>query len=213
MQNAKAVLPAPEVLSYDTLLAEASKKSGKYEWLGSADLLAQALENLDPTKGALETGRITELLAKARFNAAFQSKSRDEFRQKMQLAEAAYRRACAAYETAGSGALATVSRARGLFASFWLEGKTVDKSILLECLELSEEAARVFERNGETQHLAETHKDVLTYLLQQFWLCSEWKELNGTLEKGIKQGEKAIAEFSALHQDESLLESLNQTVE
>jgi hypothetical protein len=209
----RVALSAPEVLSFDTLLAEASKRSHNFEWVGAADLLAEALEKLDPTKRALETGRISELLAKAHFNAAFQSKRRDEFRQKMQLAEAAYWRACAAYETAGSGALATVSRARGLFASFWLEGKTVDKSILLKCLELSEEAAGIFERNGETQHLAETHKDVLTYLLQQFWLCSEWKELNGTLEKGIEQGKKAIAEFSALHQDENLLESLNQTVE
>ncbi len=197
----------------EALLAQAAGKSNQYDWAEASRLYQQILDKPDTTHGPVERAGITELLANARFKHAFQAEDREEFKRRMKLAEASYQSANALYEKAGQDGLQKRAMARGLFATFWLKDTAVDRrNIMGSMTSLAEEAAETLEQQGDTGGLAETHKDLLTYLFETWYLHEERKTLLAHFERALQIGEKAIAEFQALGEDEGLLDSLYETL-
>ena len=89
--------------------------------MAAAELYKQALQKLGPDHDPRERARVTELLAKSYFKAAFQSQTHEEFVQRMRLAESTYTRLADLYEKSGSDGKAKSSMARSLFTKFWLK--------------------------------------------------------------------------------------------
>ena len=194
-------------------MVEASEKASRYEWTAAANLYKQALDKLEPDSGFLETANVAELLGESRYRAAFQSAGREEFKQKMRLAEEADEKAATLYEKLGSDALSKMLRARAVFASLWIEDKPSDRRGLIQkCIEVSDEAVKSLEVQGDKRRLAEAHKDLLTYLSESLPLANERSLIKERFERAIETVEKAIAEFEPLAQAEALVETLNMAI-
>ncbi len=206
------ILPASEDQVLQKLLAEAAEKASRYEWIPAAEFYEKALDALGPKRDPVETARITELLAKSYFKAAFQSETREEFKKTIGLAKVEYQRLSIFYEEAGSEALSKLSKGRVLFAEYWLTEEPSDRKRLTEeATSLAEEAAGIFEGQENNRGLADAHKEVLTYLTEAYRFAPDWRTLRVLYEKAMRSSEKAIHEFEALGEDEALLECLNGT--
>ncbi len=191
------------------MLAKAGEETAKYEWMRAAQLYQIALDGIEP----LETARVTELLARSYFKAAFQAESREEFKQRMQLAEAAYEKVAGFCERAVSEGSSKRLKARALFARFWIKDNPSDRRQLIEMsISLADEGARVFENQGDKRELADAHGDLLAYFLEAHRFAQDWKGLMEYFERAKQIGQKAIAELEALGEDEGLLESLYTTI-
>ncbi len=198
----------------DDLLARAASVIANYGWMRAAELYEQALAGLGPEQESLKTALITELLARAYYKGAFQAESRDEFKRRMQLSEASDGRASTIYEREGDEATARLVKARGLFAGSWTKDEYKDRgSIINESLSLADEAARLFEVRGDKRRLAESRRDLLTYLLQATSYTLEAKIVKEQYEKGLGIAPKAIEGFENLDDQDALLECLNDVVQ
>ncbi len=204
-----ATLSASDHPSLEEMLAVAAEKTGKYEWMDGAALYQKARGSAQAKSNDLEAARLTELLARCYFKGAFQSRTREEFKRKMQLAEAAYESAFALYEGRGSEALAKRTEARGLFANFWFKEDPAERrEIIRRCIALADEAREDLKRRNDASDLAETHKDLLDYFQEEYFLVQERTSLKELFERANRICDDAIDEFERLGDDEGLLESL-----
>ena len=207
------ILPESDHPSLQEMLAEAAERSGKYEWMAAAELYQLALEGLDPGHDPLETARVTGLLAKSYFKGAFQAETREAFKRRMLLAEASYQKVAGLYQNAGSEAPSKMSRARALFASFWLKEEPEERRGIIErCNTLGAEAARLLERQADRRKQAEANNDLLAYMVEAQHFVREGQQLKEIFDKVLETGERAVGEFESLGEDEGLLESLNKTL-
>ncbi len=203
-----AVLPDSAGRPVDSVLVEASEKAGKYEWTAAADLYKQALDRLEPDSDLPEMANVAELLGKSRYRAAFQSADREEFKQKMRLAQEADEKAAALYEKLGSDPFSKMLRARAVFASFWIADEPLERRGLIQkCIELADEAVKSLEVRGDSIRLAEARKDLLTYLSESLDLANDRPLFEERFERAIETSEKAVAEFEPLAQQEVLVET------
>ncbi len=181
--------------------------------MAGAELYKKALLSLDADRDPSETARLTELLARSYFKGAFQSERREEFKRRMQLAEATYDRARTLYEEQGSEALAKRSKARGLFATFWLREDPGERAGITEkCITFADDSARILEGQADRNRLAEVHNDLLTYLVEAHHFVRHGERLKEIFDRVLKTGESARDEFEILGEDEALIESLNKTL-
>ncbi len=181
--------------------------------MAGAELYKKALLSLDADRDPSETARLTELLARSYFKGAFQSKSREEFKQRMHEAEAFYEKAVALYQRAGLEGLSKRSKGRGLFATFWAKDDANERrSVIARAISVGEESAQLLGDQRNRPELAETYRDLLTFLFEALRLSEELKAVQERFERAIKIGEKAIGEFGVLGDEEGLLECLDMTV-
>ena len=194
------------------MLSEASDKSKKYEWMAAATLYQKAIDTSSPEKSSAEVGRLLEQLAKCYFKGAFQSESRQEFKQKMAQSARVYENAQDVYKTTRSESMAHGSQARAIFSKFWIEDDAEPRRILIqEAISLMEKSAESSIREGDSRRVAEAHRDLLNYLGEALELCLDWKNAKDYFDKAIGIGEKAIKEFQQLD-DEALVECLYKTL-
>ena len=185
----------------------------RYEWDQAAKIYRQIMETFGPGHDAAETAKITELLAKSHFKAAFQSQTREEFKHQMRLAETDYEKSSASYEAASSHGHSKRTEARAMFANLWVQDDATNReNSLAKCIALVDEACRIFERKGDTRGIAEASRDQLNYLWEYMFLASEWKLLRQRFQELARSGDRAINGFKALKDDEGLLESLFWTL-
>ncbi len=195
-------------------MAEAGEKAKKYEWMSAAGSYKQALEE-QPHNGTIDNTSLIKLLASSYFKGAFQARNREEFKQRMQLAESSYERARVLYETAGSEALSKRSKARSLFADYWMKDKAEERrSLMANILSLTDEFVPVLERQGNTELCAETHKDLLTFLVEASFLAltTDGKGGKELFERTQQLGEKVADEFALLDNQAGRLEALCLTL-
>ncbi len=202
--------------STEALLALAAGKSGEYDWGEASSLYQQILDKPETRHNPVETARLTELLARARFKHAFQAEDREEFKQRMQLAEFSYERARVLYQTAGSEALSKRAKARSLFTLYWMKDKAEERrSLIADVLSLTDEFVPILERQGDKELCAETHKDLLTFLVEAFRLGRSSKELESAkesakelFERTQQLGGTVADEFTLLDNQAGRLEAL-----
>ncbi len=194
-------------------MAQAGERSKKYDWAGAADCYKQAIENLAPDANPLERGHHIELLAISLFKNAFQAGDRDEFKNRMRLAEESYKKALALYEKASSEALSKLYQARRLFAAFWTSEDDAEKSNLLrESISLAQQAAKIFETQRDKRTLTEAYRDLLAYSLKLCELTLDSKVVKEQLEIAWPITERNINESDDLVDRETLVECLVQAV-
>ena len=207
-------LPSLSDSSLGETRVHASEKEGKYEWMAAADIYQRALDKLESTEPAFEIAQIMEGAAKSYFKGAFQAENREEFKRRIQLAHSSHEKAQVLFEKAGLLGLSKTSTARGLFSTFWLaDDPRKKKEVVGRCIELADEAAQKFSREGDRRDLAETHRDLLTYIAEAMNLINESGPLKDLLERGVRTGEAAVSEFEALGENEGLLDSVYTTLE
>ncbi len=191
------------------MLAKAAEETAKYEWMKAAQLYQSALDRIEP----LETARVTELLARCYFKAAFQSETREEFKQRMQLAEAAHEKVVALYQRAGLEGLSRRAKARELFSTFWAEDDAKERrNIIAKAISLGEESAQLLGDQRNRRELAETYRDLLTFLFEALGLSEELMARQERFERALEIGEKAMSEFGVLRDEEGLLDCLDMTL-
>ncbi len=190
----------------------AELRAGAYDWMAAADLYKQGLDRLaDGDDG--ERGRVAELLARSYFKAAFQAENREEFKRRMNLAQAAQEWATGFYQKAGLEGERTRSSGRGVFDAYWLADSLEErKGILKTAIDLVEEATKVLENSGDKRRLADAHLDLLNYLLEAHFLIVEYDKKRKHFEKEVEIGKRAIGEFEAVGNIEGLFESLRMTL-
>lgn len=195
--------------SLENALAEAAEKSKIYDWVAAASSYKQALETLEQGNRD-ETGRVTELLATAYFKGAFQARTREEFKRRMELAESFYATASKILQRSNLEGASKKVQARGLFASFWRSDNAEERrEIIGRSISLAENAAQKFESLKNIRALAETHRDILEYTLEANHLAKDLEHLKRMFETTVVIGDRAIEEFEELGDLEGLSESLN----
>ena len=193
------------------MLAEANDRAAKYEWVAAAKIYDQVLEGF----GVYDAnyGRIAELLARSCFKAAFQSENREQFKERMQLAESSFQRAQESYERRNDEPLQKLSLSGKLFATFWLLERAGERREVLErCITLSEDATRILESRHDNRMLAEAHGDLLKYLSEILILSPNSKIRNVGIAKAVEVGRKLVNIYPDLPQNEELLESFRVLV-
>ena len=191
-------------------LTKALEMEKGYEWNQAAEIYRQILEKLGPRNDFAEAVKITDLLARSYFKAAFQSETRQEFKKTMGLAEQVYEKLARLYEKSGLSAAARLSNARVSIAKYWLtEDASERKKLAEESVTQAEEAAATSEKQGDKKFLAEAHKDVLNYVVELYRFVPDWTTLRELYDKALQNGEKAIREFEELGETEASIECLN----
>lgn len=191
-------------------LARAAELSNKYDWIASARKYDEVLDTLSSDNDFQETGRIGELAGRAYFKAAFQSETRDEFKRRMRLSQNSYEKAKQSYKTPKVEGLSARAEAKSLFASFWLEDDAKNRREIIErCISLADRAAEFFQDHVDIGSLANTHRELLDYLVEARFLARDSQELERYFERVVQISDKAILEFEQTGDDEGLLETLH----
>ncbi len=196
----------------DVRLEAAVADTKRYEWASAAERYQEVL--WDPSKYDIESlSRYTELLANCHFRAAFQSKRRESFRQKMELAKASYERVTSLYESTSSVGLAKMAKARALFADFWLSEESGGRRTLVEkCIELAQEAAASSKNQGNVKELAEAHLSLLEYYLESLHLLVDGRLLAERFKQAVQLGRDTVPEWESIDGGEKLVEALYLTL-
>jgi hypothetical protein len=195
--------------AFNEQLAEADRLSGKYEWMAAATSIQAAVERAGPETSREDLAGLLEALAKAYFKAAFQSRTREEFKERMKLSGSCYKKAQGLLEEVGKQGLANRARARELFTDFWTSEETEKRrAIMEEAIRVAEEASRSFGSLDSRAQLAETHRDLLEYYSEDFVLQKDWRELKELAKKAVSLCETTLQEYNSLG-EENPVEVLN----
>ena len=191
---------------------EAVQRSKRYEWMAAAESYELALGGQEE-RSVAQTCRITQLLADAYFRGAFQARSREEFKRRMELSESAYATAGTLHEKVNSDAFSKKAEARRLFAKFWCSDDAEERrEIIGRSISLAKEAAEEFASAGDRRALAETQRDILEYILEADWIPKDFEQLKAQFETAVEIGDRAIEELEAIGDLEGLCEALNLTI-
>ncbi len=197
----------------DTQLKRAREEAGRYNWLAAVETYKEVLGQSDSSPNPETLIWITGLLAKCHFKSAFQSKSREEFRQRMQLAQASYDTMTSLYEKVGSEGLAKMAKTKGLFAEFWLREDSENRRTLVErCIALSQEAICILEKQGDGTRLAEAHSTLLSYYLESLHLLTDGESLAQRFTEALNLGRTTVSEWEASDGGEELAEVLHSVL-
>ncbi len=181
--------------------------------MAAAVCYKQAIEKLDSDTIPGDKGRLTELLARSFFKAAFQAVDREEFKNIMQMAEESYDGACVLYEKAELGALSKRCQARMSFAAFWISDEYSEKrSLITKSISLAQQAAKVLDTQPDKRVLAEAYRDLLSYSFEACSFTSDSKVVREQFEMAGPITERVIKEFDGHVDEETLVECLFLTV-
>ncbi len=178
--------------------------------MAAASLLQKAVDRAGPEMSPLDLTGLLERLAWAYFKAAFQSASREEFKEQMTRSGSCYEKVQRQYGEAGKQGLAKKAEARQLFADFWTRDELQERGALVEkAISLAEEACESPELLGTGLQLAETHKDLLEYYREDLVLTRAWEATRERIKKAVSLSETTIREYVSRGGEEDLVEALN----
>ncbi len=182
--------------------------------MAAAALFQTVVDKARPETSPLDLAALLERLAGAYFNAAFQSSSREEFKERMKLSGSSYERVQELYERTGKQGLLKRAKARRLFANFWTREDSVERRAMVEeAIALAEEASGSSDSLEMIIQRAETHRDLLKYYLEDFFcgllLQRDWAASKQLLKKAVSLSETTIREYESFGDDEKLVEVLN----
>ena len=202
--------PTPTAVQFPLeVLAEAGERARKYDWTGAADLYQKTTDGLH---AEVAPEGVSELLARARFKAAFQAENRADFKVRMLIAKDLYERLGDAYRTAGLLGLESKAAARLSFANYWLsDDKSERRTTIDAAVSQGNKAAERLSEQGDEKELAESNRDLLEYLLEGEFSDYNWVSRKERFDKVLEVAPKAIEEFEELGDEylESLAECLS----
>jgi len=190
--------------SLESATGKASELEKNYDWLGAVEFYRKALDLVSETD-FLKMGEIHDKIGHCFHRASFQAESREDFRERVQLAVEAYEKAGELYEKlAGEQKVRSFrSRAVAKYLGFWLTSDPSERRRLLdECLELAGKAMEIFSESRDMQEYARTYNALAHYEYSVFTLrwVHEWDRqvIEEAIEKGLRWGEKAVTALEEL---------------
>ena len=181
------------------ILGRAAELERKYDWVEAKDLYKQALPTIDEDD-FLKRGEVQERVGYCLQRAAFQSGSREEFRERMRRAIEAYEKGYGFYgELDDERGAPWMLRCKAISKDLnhWLASDPSEKRRLLdEALELEEKALAGFWDIGNKLEYGRTYNELP--LVHYNSNILEWDKQARVrkLEKAIEWGERAIAVLS-----------------
>jgi len=186
----------PKSQSVQRVLVQAKEKEKRYDWLGAVEFHKKALGQVLKQKDFLKAGEIEERIGYCFHRAAMQAESREEFKERMQLAIEEYEKAHGFYEKLGSGQKAARMfrcRAVAKYLGYWLISKPSAKRKLLdECLDLEGKALALFSDFGDMLEYGRTFILLSEVLYQRSVLEWDRQILKSIIERGMLWGQKAV---------------------
>jgi hypothetical protein len=176
-------------------LKEAEIRATHYDWLGAAEAYRKTLE-LVPNNDSLTMCSACEQRGYALFRAALQAENRDEFLDRIRLAQTDYESAKENYEPGelyGSGRYLRVESMISLM-EFWLAvDPAARRKNLYDFKRLAWDALEGFRREGEALEYGRTFNDVLGLIYPIFadWIkpLEKYEDFFRTF---LEQGEQAV---------------------
>ncbi len=172
-----------------------------YDWLEAGEIYGKALSRVSARAQDLLKGEIYERLGYVIHRAAMQSKSAEEFGDRMHQAISHYEKAKECFE--GSNESSRTPRklrcqAMVAYLKYWLTTKTAEKKKLAsDCWTLAKEAMKTFEETGEPLEYGKTFNQLLNSALFGFLLELDFKTREKLMREAMEHGEHAMALLSA----------------
>ncbi len=205
------MLPAPNG-RIQQALDQAKERAGQSDWAGAIEIYHQILDG-SREADLLERARVTDLLSESYSASAFQSKTRQEFKNKMEEAAKAQRDAQALYQQASRSGLSERSRAREIRARFWVSDDFQErKALIKECIAQSEDASRTLDEEKDRGSAAESYRDLMSYIFDGAWIVGERDASKGMYEIVTRFGRRTLAEFEALGDVDGQVETLHSVL-
>ena len=171
------------------------------------------MNEINAKEEASKAAQLNEQLAYSKFRAAFQARNREQFKENMNQAESSYANASNLYEKGSLEALSKRSRARSLFAKFWIQDSNDERRVIIQqCITHAENAASQLKEQSEKRALADAHLDLIHYYAEVLLLSTELEEKKQLFEKTLRYGEAAIVEYENLESSKNLVSSIAITV-
>jgi hypothetical protein len=176
----------------ESLLDGAKTQEKIYKWHEAARLYEHALGAVG-REDPLRRGELRERVGYCLYRGAFQAKTQEEFKNRMQKAAGAYERAAEVYGEVDQ-AKSLYCHALALYARSWTQiDASQKKKVLDDCGGQLKEAMRVSEEAGDGLG----HGKACTALLFCLWdrgtLEWDWTENNRHLEEAINHSQSAIS--------------------
>ncbi len=205
------MLPVPNGRIQQTL-DQAKERASQSDWAGAIEIYHQILDG-SRDADLLERARVTDLLAESYSPFAFQSKTRQEFKNKMAEAVRAQRDAQALYQQASRSGLSKRSRAREIRARFWVSDDFQErKALIKECIAQSEDASRTLDEEKDRGSAAESYRDLMSYIFDGAWIIGERDASKRMYEIVTRFGRRTLAEFEALGDVDGQVETLHSVL-
>jgi hypothetical protein len=188
-----------EELGVEQILGKAAEREREYDWLGAAEFYRKAL-NLMSETDSLKLGQVQERMGYAFYRAAMQAENPEEFKERMQRAIEAYKKAQGLYERlTNKRNAARMFRCEAVtkYLDYWLTPVPSEKRKLLDdCLDLEGKALAVFWESGDMLEYGKTYGGLPLIFWIRFNLEWDGQVAKSILEKGLGWGEKAVAALS-----------------
>jgi len=188
-----------EGLGVEQILGKAAENEKRYDWLGAVEFYGKALR-LVPEADPLKLGQVQEKVGYAFYRAAMQAENPEEFRERMQRAIEAYKKAQGLYERlTDKRNAARMFRCEAVtkYLGYWLTPVPSEKRELLDdCLELEGKALAVFLESGDSLEYGKTYGGLPLIFWLRFNLEWDRQVAKSVLEKGLEWGEKVVAALS-----------------
>ena len=195
------------------LIAQAEHEAASYQWATAAKLYTQALQDIKAGEDPSKTAQLYEQLAHSHFRAAFQAKTREEFKETMKPSESSYKKASNLYEKENLEAISKRASARSLFANYWLQDSNAERRITIkQCITLAENALTLLEEQHDQDSLPETQVDLLHFYFESLQLSPDLGERKQQFERALIIGEKAIAGYERIGSAKDLVRAISATV-
>jgi hypothetical protein len=191
----------------EEILHQAERLEKEYDWLRVAEAYEKAL-NLLPPDDFSKRGEIHERLDYARYRAAFQADSNDEFRQRLHQAILGYEKAKELHgRLSQSAKTPCMLRCDALipYMGYWLAPDSSEKKRLLgECWRLTQEALKALKESGNAEEYGETFNLLSVSALLAF--CYEWDYQAGKklIKEVAEHGETGIKLLSTVNEPDEL---------
>jgi len=184
------------------VLAQAKDREKRYDWLGAVESYVEAQTPILKHENFQKAGEIQERIGFCFQNAAMQAECHEEFRERMQCSIEAYEKARGFYGKPLNKQMATRKLrcdAIAKYLGYWLTSDPAEKRKLLdECLELEDKALARLAESEDPLEYGRTYNELPLVFFYRVFLEKDRKTLIRVLEKGVRLGERAIAELSEL---------------
>ena len=198
----------------ERFLSKALVLERRHDWGRAEDLYEQAFR-LVGKDDFLERGEIQERIGYCFYRAAFQAKTQEEFKRRMELSTEAYEEATRILERLEDSqkqARVNCCKAMAIYNRSWLvEGPSERKALLDMCWKLEKESLKAFEGVGDRLGYGKLCNELLHCLYDRSRIEWDRQQLNRIVEEAVAHGETAIEALSKARNEQELARAYSMT--
>ncbi len=200
----------------EEILRQTKRLESDYDWFGAAKLYEKALEP-EHMEEFSSIEDIHEQMAYALYRFAFQAKTNEEFRERLDRSSKTYEKTIEFYEKRHDSTVkAGIMRCDAMIAyiGYWLALKTDDrKKLINDCWKTTCKALKVFEETGEESEYGKTFNQLSHSADLAF--CLEWnsRTREEIMREATRCGEQAVKSLSKSEDQRELATACAKTAD